>query len=153
MVVGCILEPELIQLALFLQTLHGALTMHSQRLVDRQVTFESLHHFQAHLGSNTNLSVAESRTEKKTPMNHKGDQRQLTHRTVSEWGAFVYTRCRATVTAPLTQNAVPAFPVRTPDELVGLRRVARAEVDVVPFELFPGPVGHVAKVVRLGDPA
>lgn len=53
----------------------------------------------------------------------------------------------------LGQNAVPAFPVRTPDELVGFRRITGAQVDVVPLELLPGPVGHVAEVVRLGDPA
>src|SRR5262245_30946811 len=52
----------------------------------------------------------------------------------------------------LGQNAVPAFPVRTPDELVGFRRITGAQVDGVPLELLPGPVGHVAKVVRLGDP-
>ena len=34
----------------------------------------------------------------------------------------------------LGQNAVPAFPVRTPDELVGLRRITGAQVDVVPLE-------------------
>src|SRR5262249_10913056 len=52
----------------------------------------------------------------------------------------------------LGQNAVPAFPVRMSDELVGFRRITGAQVDVVPLELLPAPVGHVAKVVRLGDP-
>src|SRR5262249_38925946 len=52
----------------------------------------------------------------------------------------------------LGQNAVPAFAVRTPDELIGFRRIPGAQVDGVPLELLPGPVGHVAQVVRLGDP-
>src|SRR5262249_17242844 len=52
----------------------------------------------------------------------------------------------------LGQNAVPAFAVRTPDELVGFRRIPGAQADVVPLELLPSPVGHVAKVVRLGNP-
>lgn len=53
----------------------------------------------------------------------------------------------------LGQDAIPALSVRTPDELVSFRRVAGAEVDVVPLELFPRPVSQVAKVVRLGDHA
>ena len=53
----------------------------------------------------------------------------------------------------ISQNTVPAFAVRTPDELVGFRRIMGVEVDVIPLELLPRPVGHVAEVVRLGDPA
>jgi hypothetical protein len=44
----------------------------------------------------------------------------------------------------LGQNTVPAFPVRTPDERVGFRRITGAQVNRVPFELLPGPVGHIA---------
>src|SRR5207245_2316421 len=61
-------------------------------------------------------------------------------------------RVGALVSGTLGQNAVLAFPVRTPDELVGFRRITSAQVDVVPLELLPRPVGHVAQVVRLGDP-
>ena len=39
------------------------------------------------------------------------------------------------------------------DERGGLRRVGRAQSLVVPLDLFPRPVGHVAEVVRFGRPA
>src|SRR5688572_5634941 len=51
------------------------------------------------------------------------------------------------------QDAFPALPVLTPDELVGFRRVMRAHLYIVPLNLLSGPVGHVAEVVRLCGPA
>src|SRR5688572_24577787 len=51
------------------------------------------------------------------------------------------------------QNVVPALAVRgSLDERVGFRRVAGAHVLVIPLELFSGPVGDVAEVVRFGRP-
>src|SRR6516162_426023 len=47
----------------------------------------------------------------------------------------------------LGQNAIPAFPVRPQDVLVGFGRVAGAQTNRVPLELLPCPIGHVAQVV------
>ena len=53
----------------------------------------------------------------------------------------------------LGQDVVPAFSVRTPNELVGFRSITCAQSDGVPLQLLPCPIGHVAEVVRLRDPA
>src|SRR5438046_690429 len=45
-------------------------------------------------------------------------------------GMGVVSKARPLGLHRLAQNAVPAFPVRTPDELVGFRRITGAQVDV-----------------------
>src|SRR5688500_4071320 len=52
------------------------------------------------------------------------------------------------------QNVVPPLAVfRSLDERGRFRGVAGAQVLVIPLDLLPGAVGHVAEMIRFGGPA
>src|SRR6266550_7695270 len=51
------------------------------------------------------------------------------------------------------QDIIPPLTVNGPfDERSGFRRVARAQVFVVPLDLLASPISHVTEMVRFGRP-
>ena len=46
----------------------------------------------------------------------------------------------------------PPFPINPADDLVGLRNVGGLEAVGVPQEFLAGAIGHIPKVIRLGEP-
>src|SRR5262245_14509265 len=58
-----------------------------------------------------------------------------------------------TSVSPLQDVAPPLAVLGSLDERGRFRRIADAQVLVVPLDLLAGPVGHVAQMVRFGRPA
>src|SRR5687768_475759 len=51
------------------------------------------------------------------------------------------------------QDVVPTLSILAPDERVGLRGVARAQLLVIPFDLLSRSIGDIAEMVRFRRPA